>query len=347
MQRRRVRAGRPVRIRGRPHGRPDLHFQASGYNDAGNISSGSLSFKLSRVATAPTNDAFAGATIASSLPFAAAGPNADATVEAGEPAPTCAPIGKTVWYRFVPSTTMTVVADTTNSSLNFDTVLAGYRGTSLGALTQVGCSDDIAAAGGPSSFQVTLTAGQTYYFQAGGFKGSDGTVAQGTLGFKLSQVATSDVFAGAVAIGALPFTQTGTTASATEEAGEPAPTCAPIGKTVWYRFTPGSSTTVNVSTQGSAFDTVLAVWRGTSIGALTQVGCDDDGVATGGASRILNLALTAGQTYYVQLGGYRSANTTESGAYSFSLQSSTIARRIVRPGHRVFLGPAGFSFGRL
>ena len=167
---------------------------------------------------------------------------------------------------------------------------------------------------------MTLTGGQTYYFQVGGFKDAAGNVAQGTLGLKLSAAATSDVFAGAIPIGGVPFAQNGTTVSAGEEGGEPAPACAPIGKTVWYRFTPAANTTVTVSTQGSAFDTVLAVWRGTALGALTQVGCDDDAIAMGGASRIVNLALTGGQTYYFQVGGYRYMNTTENGAFAFSLQ---------------------------
>jgi FlaG/FlaF family flagellin (archaellin) len=118
----------------------------------------------------------------------------------------------------------------------------------------------------------------------------------------------------------VPFSQTSTTAAATEEGGEPLTGCAPIGKTVWYRFTPAANMTVTASTQGSTFDTVLVAWRGTALGALTQVGCDDDGIATGGASRITGLALTAGQTYYFQVGGYRYANTTESGALTFSLQ---------------------------
>lgn len=296
-------------------------FQAGGFNNAGTIASGNLTFKVTRVATAPANDGFAGATLVSVLPFETAGPNADATVEAGEPTPSCAATGKTVWYRFVPAATMSVAAETTNSSLEFDTVLAVYRGTALNALTEVACNDDVPGHGGaPSKVHVTLTGGQTYYFQAGGFRDTAGKVAEGTLGFKLSVLASSDSFAGAIAIGGAPFSQTGTTSSATEEGGEPLTSCAPIGKTVWYRFTPSTNMTVTVSTQGSAFDTVLVAWRGTAFGALTQVGCDDDGIATGGASRITGLALTAGQTYYFQVGGYRYANTTESGAYSLSLQ---------------------------
>ena len=132
----------------------------------------------------------------------------------------------------------------------------------------------------------------------------------------MTAVATTDVFAGAFPIALVPFSATGTTASATEEGGEPPPTCAPIGKTVWYKITPAGNMTVTISTQGSPFDTVLAVYRGTSIGGLTEVGCNDDGIATGGASRITSLALLDEQTYYIQVGGYKYANTTANGPYS-------------------------------
>ena len=117
----------------------------------------------------------------------------------------------------------------------------------------------------------------------------------------------------------MPFSQSGSTANATNEAGEPAPTCATLGKTIWYRYTPATNQTVTFSTGGSSFDTVLAIWRGTSIGALTQVGCDDDGLGVGGASRVQSLALTGGQTYYIQIGGYRGATTTASGNYTLTL----------------------------
>jgi M6 family metalloprotease-like protein len=298
------------------------YFQAGGFNDGATVASGNLSFKLSRVLTGPGNDGFGGATVVSSLPFTAAASNAGATVEAGEPTPSCGAIGKTVWYRYTPAATTAVIAETSNSSLNFDTVLAAYSGTSIGALTEVGCNDDYGSTGeggGPSRFQVTLTGGQTYYFQAGGFRNAAGIVSEGTLGFKLTVVGTPDAFANATVVGAIPFSHSGSTAGATEEGGEPAPSCAPIGKTVWYRFVPGANQTVTFSTAGSGFDSVLAVWRGTSLGALTQVGCDDDGVAAGGASRIQSLALTAGQTYYIQVGGYRSTNTTANGSYSLSM----------------------------
>jgi hypothetical protein len=295
------------------------YFQAGGFNNAGTVAGGTLNFRLSRVLTGPGNDSFAGATTVGALPFTASGSNAGATSEAGEPVPSCAPVGKTLWFRFTPAVTTAVVADTSTSSFQFDTVLAAYQGTALNALTQVGCDDDGGGSAGPSRVQLTLVGGQTYYFQAGGYKTAAGTIAEGTIGFRLTAVGSPDLFANATVVGALPFSDGGSTANATSEAGEPAPSCAPLGKTLWYRLTPGVNQTVTFSTSGSGFDTVLAVWRGTSIGGLTQVGCDDDGIAAGGASRIQSLALTGGQTYYIQVGGYRSTNTTASGTFSLAL----------------------------
>ena len=54
-----------------------------------------------------------------------------------------------------------------------------YRGTALGALTQVACNDDIDAAGGNlrSSARVAVTAGQTYYVQVGGKLAAGGATA--------------------------------------------------------------------------------------------------------------------------------------------------------------------------
>ncbi len=298
------------------------YFQAGGFSENGSTpASGNLTFKLTQLVIPPANDTFAAAAAVSTLPFSSSVSNVGAGMDAQEPTPSCGNTGRTVWYRYTPSVTTSVTADTQSSSAGFDTVLAAYRGTSLGALTEVGCNDDAAGTGGPSSFQVTLTAGQTYYFQAGGFRGEDGSVDQGTVGFRLTTAGSPDQFGNAAAITALPYTNTGSTATATVEAGEPAPACMTIGKTTWFKYTPAGNQAVTVSTAGSNFDTVLAVWRGTTIGGLTQVGCDDDGVAAGGASRIAGLSLTGGQTYYVQIGGYRDpgSGVTESGSFQLAL----------------------------
>jgi hypothetical protein len=86
----------------------------------------------------------------------------------------------------------------------------------------------------------------------------------------------SNSFAGATLLSTLPARDTTDTSGATTETGEPQ-SCsgAGYGQTVWYRMTP-SSGLVTVDTFGSNFDTVLAIYTGAAVSALTLIGCNDD-----------------------------------------------------------------------
>ncbi len=71
-------------------------------------------------------------------------------------------------------------------------------------------------------------------------------------------------------------------------------------KSVWYAYTPATDGVVTITTLGSAFDTVLGIWQGTR-GNLTNLACNDD--YSGTTSRV-SLALSAGQTYLIEVAGY-------------------------------------------
>jgi hypothetical protein len=283
----------------------------------------------------PANDNFAGATVIGSLPYTQTGvSNVGATTEGSEPAPPTSPsctdgIGATVWYRYTAAQTGSVVVDTQGSidaqSVPLDTVVTVHTGASLGALTEVpnGCSDDAYGQGSPSKATFNATSGTTYYIRVGGYKDpSTGAIAKGNISVKVSAgPPANDNFAGATVIGSLPYTQTGVSnVDATTQASEPSNTCAPMGNTVWFRITPSSSGTVTASTAGSGFDTVLAVWTGASLTTLTQVTCDDDGVSSGGPSQ-KSFSVSAGTTYYIQVGGWKDTTTGKvyTGSISFSL----------------------------
>ena len=112
----------------------------------------------------------------------------------------------------------------------------------------------------------------------------------------------NDNFADAVAIAALPFTDTMDTTTATTETSDPTPTCSGSrNNSVWYKYTPAANGTVIADTFGSSYDTILSAWTG-SPGSFTQVACNDD---TGGQQSQVGLSLTAGTTYYfmVSTGG--------------------------------------------
>ena len=121
--------------------------------------------------TGPANDDFANATTVT-LGSISQATTTDATLQTGEPAPSCtSSFGKSVWYRFTPTTTRRIIANTVGS--NFDTVLAVYTGSSLDALTPLKCNDD-RPLDSLSKVKMKVFAGTTYWFQVGGYQGLSG-----------------------------------------------------------------------------------------------------------------------------------------------------------------------------
>ena len=78
--------------------------------------------------------------------------------------------------------------------------------------------------------------------------------------------------------------------------------------TVWYSFTPTAYGKATLTTFGSGFDTILAVWT-YSLGQFTPLACNDDDITppnTGLHSTIENLQLKAGTKYYIEVVQYTS-----------------------------------------
>lgn len=111
--------------------------------------------------------------------------------------------------------------------------------------------------------------------------------------------ASNDSFASAIGV-SLPSGTTADTTGATMESGEPAP-CGTLGATVWYTLGVGSATTVTVDTFGSDYDTVVAVYTGSAVNALTLQGCNDD---TLGLQSQVSFSANPGVTYRIQVGGF-------------------------------------------
>jgi len=131
----------------------------------------------------------------------------------------------------------------------------------------------------------------------------DGPDAQGS-------VSGNDNFANAWTVTALPFVGEQDTSGMTAEPGEPlqpagclAGPSAVKGATVWYRYTPATSSSITAGTGGSSYDTVLAVYTGSSLGSLNLVACNDDSI---GVQSRVTFNASAGVTYRIQVGGYDS-----------------------------------------
>lgn len=116
----------------------------------------------------PPNDAFANAAPVSGLPFTDTPDLTGATLEPGEPNPSCSfepSPESSVWYAFTPTETGSYTMNTSTAS--FFPQLAAYTGGSLGTLSQVACGDQ-------ATFHAV--AGTTYYIQLLNEVGPGGTI---------------------------------------------------------------------------------------------------------------------------------------------------------------------------
>jgi len=110
----------------------------------------------------------------------------------------------------------------------------------------------------------------------------------------------NDDIASAIVVSApYPSTATQTTVGATTAASDPV-ACTAYSSSVWYRFTVQADGTTRITTEGSDFDTLLAVYQGAP-GALTSVACNDDTV---GVSSSVQFTASASTTYYVMIGSW-------------------------------------------
>lgn len=90
---------------------------------------------------------------------------------------------------------------------------------------------------------------------------------------------------------------------ATKESGEPNHAGFSAARSIWYFWTAPSSTIVTIDTVGSNFDTLLAVYTGTSVSALAAVASNDDLSSSSRQSRV-TFAPVAGRTYRIAIDGW-------------------------------------------
>ncbi len=287
---------------------------------------------MALTSTAPANDAFAAATsFTSTSPSPLVGSNVSATKQAGEPNHAGNAGGQSVWWTFTAPSAGTLTLSTEGSKrtdgVGLDTLLGVYTGSSVGGLTEVVANDDADQAAQKywSTVSLEATAGTTYRVAVDGFRTTGGTVREGSiaLGFTWTGSGTplpaNDDFASATTFtvgSASPLT--GTNVGAGKETGEPNHAGFNGGRSVWWRFTAPTNGTMTLSTQGSEFDTLLAVYTGTAVGSLTTVGANDDFSSPERWSR-LTFTATAGTTYRIAVDGYAGDDGPVTLAFTWSL----------------------------
>lgn len=292
------------------------NIAVDGYAAAtGNLS---LSLAFAAGATAPANDNFASATALTGSVASANGSTAATSRESGEPAHAGYTASRSVWFRWTAPSSGLVFLSTIGSS--FDTVLAVYTGSTLASLQPVSSDDD---SGGNSTSLVgfNATTGTVYSFAVDGYSGATGNYA---LNLLLSSGApANDSFASPVTLTS-GVRVTALNTLATAQAGEPAHfTGTTPSKSLWWRWTATSTGFVSVTTAGSTFDTLLAIYTGTALNALTPVAQNDEASGDDSTSTVFFRAV-AGRTYLIAVDGYFGASGTIALTLTQSANPSTV-----------------------
>ncbi|MFN8006260.1 MAG: S8 family serine peptidase [Terriglobia bacterium] len=251
---------------------------------------------------APQNDSLATATLApgnvdGSYLTTLRGTNIAASKELGEPNHAGNPGHRSVWWNWYCQASRRVTITTEGS--DFNTLLAVYTGSSVSNLTLIAANDDDPLGGKTSRVTFDAIAGQTYQIVVDGFNGESGKIV-------LNLPAWNDYFQS-------PFTITGTSLgtllpgyasniTASKDAGEPNHAGNPGGKSVWWKWIAPFSCTMTLSTAGSSFNTLLAVYTGTLPNLNLITSNDDDPL--GGKTSWVRFQASAGSEYLIAVDGY-------------------------------------------
>jgi hypothetical protein len=253
-------------------------------------------FAATLATAAPVNDNFSDRLEISGLTNAVTGSNADATREQGEPDHAGTLGGKSVWWTWIAPTNCVVELDTSGSSLN--TLLGVYVGGAISTLSVVASSDDRGDGSITSRVIFPATAGTAYQIAVDGKFGSGGNVM---LNLRAGQPPPNDAFANRAEIPPHVTSVNGSNTHASKEPSEPNHADSAGGKSAWWTWTAPTNGTMECDTIGSAFNTVLGVYTGSSVSNLSLVASDDD--AGGNGTSRLTFSAVAGTTYQIAVDG--------------------------------------------
>ena len=250
---------------------------------------------------AQSNDTLALAALIPADGGEASGSTVEATHQAGEPDHAGGGSAASVWHKWVAPYDTHVQIDTCESA--FDTVLAAYTTTSsIAGLTKVAAADDTTACGpGGKGSRVAYDAveGTVYWIAVDGHGGATGDYV-----LRLLKAPRND-WAERADLAPIGTTVEANTEGATSSTGEPVHG-GPGGASVWYRVVAPHAGTMVITTCGSSYDTLLAVYSGTP-GMLSQVTTNDDNPRCGGGTSRVTFPVLAGAQYYVAVDGRNAA----------------------------------------
>jgi hypothetical protein len=129
-----------------------------------------------------------------------------------------------------------------------------------------------------------------------------GGVASAVASLNSGTAPANDAFAAATSISGSSGSINGNTANATKQNGEPDHAGNPGGASIWYNWTAPSASPVTIDTTLSAFDTLLAVYTGNNVNALTAIATNDD-IGTNNSRSRVTFTPVAGTVYHIAVDG--------------------------------------------
>lgn len=117
----------------------------------------------------------------------------------------------------------------------------------------------------------------------------------------------NNAFAGRVALNGSSGNLAGSSRLASKESGEPTHAGNGGGRSVWWSWTAPGSGQFSLDTHGSGFDTLLSVYTGSSVAALTAVAANDNDGSANGAGSLLFQAVAA-RNYLIAVDGFDGAS---------------------------------------
>ena len=267
----------------------------------------------------PANDAFASAVATSTATWTLTGNNTDGTSETGEPAHAGSAAAKSVWWTFTAPISGTCTVRTLGST--FDTVLAVYTGTSVGALRAVVSNDNSSSTVLDSTVSFAAVGGTIYQIAVDGKSGTSGAI-QLSASLLAGVAPANDNFAAATVLTGTTFSVSGSNIGATLQTGEPKHAGVRGGKSVWWSWTAPSTGTFTLATTGSSFDTTLAIYTGSAVNSLAVLKSNDDQSRRLRTSKVV-VSVVSGTTYRIAVDGYRAA------AGAITLSGSLVAKVVL------------------
>jgi hypothetical protein len=279
-------------------------------------------FAVNTFAQAPPNDQFKNRVVLTGTNITVTGSNTNATKQPGEPDHAGNVGGASLWWAWTAPTNGDLVMNTDGS--DFDTLLGVYIGSSVSTLSVVATNDDHNVFV-TSRVRFEATGGTQYQIAVDGF--NDGTTFEtGNIVLNLAFIPEpilgppNDNFTNRILLSAIPVVTNGSNIEATHEPGGPLHAGEMGDTSVWWSWTAVSNETVRISTRGSSFDTLLAVYIGSALTNLTMVATnDDEAPADGILTSIVFLNAIAGQTYQIAVDGFDGA----SGQIALAIESAT------------------------